>query len=321
MKHLIYIGSAAILAVMMSGCAVFNPQRESKTVTVKGSEATVVDNKTSADKTTAKTPAKKQPQTAADSRHESATSKKHAADKTAALADQLAGEWQIVSVDGKPLPALDDVPYIMFDKRDNRFYCSNGCNVLNGGWRVNADGRLEFSNSLSTMKYCADMGYDVLISSALDETKPADIKIERLGHETYLKFFNAKGGEIFSARKHNMEFLNGNWQIVSVGGKEINDEEATIFIDIAELKVHGNTGCNYFNGELFINPAKSNAIDFSRMATTRMACPKYEQEGAILLALEETASAIEGDAGHVILLNGAGKELMVLRHLDVAPQE
>lgn len=316
MKNLSYIGSAAMLAVVMSGCAVFNPQRESKTISVKGSEATVVDNKS-----TDKNIGKETKEPTANNHANAVSSKNQSGDKVSRLVAELAGEWQIVSVDGKALPALDEMPYINFDKRDNRFYCSNGCNVLNGGWSVNTDGRLEFTNALSTMKYCGDMGYDVLISSALDETKPADIKIERLGHETYLKFFNAKGGEIFSARKHNMEFLNGNWQIISVGGKDINDEEATLFIDIAQLKVHGNTGCNYFNGELFINPAKSNAIDFSRMATTRMACPKYEQEGAILLALEETASAIEGDGDRVILLNGAGKELMVLRRLEVTPQQ
>ena len=118
-----------------------------------------------------------------------------------------------------------------------------------------------------------------------------------------------------------MDFLNGNWQITSVSGKKIEGDDATLFIDIAELKVHGNTGCNFFNGQLFINPDKSNAIDFSNLITTRMACPNMEQESAILLALEDAATAIEGSEGRVMLLNTSGKELMTLKPLPIQTEE
>ncbi len=79
-------------------------------------------------------------------------------------------------------------------------------------------------------------------------------------------------------RRHNMEFLNGNWRVTAIDGQPIDDEEANVFIDIAELKIHGNTGCNYFNGAIYIDPARTNAIDFSDMGVTRMACHKAEQE-------------------------------------------
>ena len=48
-----------------------------------------------------------------------------------------------------------------------------------------------------------------------------------------------------------------------------------------------------------------------------MMCPNMEQESAILLALEETVSAIQGSEGNVMLLNSAGKELMTLRSIPV----
>ena len=67
----------------------------------------------------------------------------------------------------------------------------------------------------------------------------------------------------------------------------------------------------------YINPDKSNAIDFSNLGSTRMMCPNMEQESAILLALEETVSAIQGSEGNVMLLNSAGKELMTLRSIPV----
>ena len=233
------------------------------------------------------------------------------------LTEQLNGEWVIVSVAGKAVANTDEMPYVTFEKETGRFYASNGCNVLNGTYTVNGEGALKLENVLSTMKMCPETDYEAPLTKTLSGREKISIKINNLGHETYLHFLNSKGVELLSARKHNMEFLNGNWQITSVGGKAVNDEGANLFIDINELKVHGNTGCNFFNGVLYINPEKSNAIDFSNLATTRMACPNMEQESAILIALEEAVGAIEGSEGRVMLLNSAGKELMTLKPLPV----
>ena len=52
-----------------------------------------------------------------------------------------------------------------------------------------------------------------------------------------------------------------------------------------------------------------------------MACPNMEQESAILLALEDAATAIEGSEGRVMLLNNSGKELMTLKPLQVQTKQ
>ncbi len=123
---------------------------------------------------------------------------------------------------------------------------------------------------------------------------------------------------MMTLRRHNMEFLNGNWRVTAIDGRAIDDEEANIFIDIAELKVHGNTGCNYFNGDLYIDPQRSNAIDFSDMGVTRMACPKGDQERQMLVALEETKTAIAGDREDtVLLLDKAGKAVLTLKRIPM----
>lgn len=233
------------------------------------------------------------------------------------LGEHLNGEWVIISVAGKAIPTTDEMPYITFEKETEKFYASNGCNILNGTYKIGGDGNLALENVLSTMKLCPENDFEAPLTKALSGSEKINIKINELGHETYLRFFNSKGVELLSARKHNMDFLNGNWLITSVGGTTIDDEEATLFIDINELKVHGNTGCNFFNGVLYINPDKSNAIDFSNLASTRMACPNMQQESAILLALEETTGAIEGSEGRVMLLNSSGKELMTLKPAPV----
>lgn len=237
------------------------------------------------------------------------------------ISDMLNGEWIIVSAGGKSIETIDEMPYLTFEKSTGKFYASNGCNVLNGTFTLDDGNIIKFGNVLSTMKMCPETDYEGPITSALSGAESVVAKISELGHESYLTISNTKGTDLLIARKHNMEFLNGNWQIVSVSGKKIESEDATLFIDIAELKVHGNTGCNFFNGQLFINPDKSNAIDFSNLATTRMACPNMDQESAILLALEDAASAIQGSEGRVMLLSTTGKELMTLKPLPIQSEE
>ncbi len=277
------------IAASAASCSIFSPKGK----TVDGSSASAVQSGTAA-----------------------TTSNKAGAN----LPDLIAGEWVIISADGKPIGSVDDMPYVTFDKSSGRFYASDGCNVINGSYAVTSDGKLTLDNVLSTLKMCDGIEYEAAISSALSGAQPLSVKYSQLGHESFLSFTDAKGSEMIKARKHNMDFLNGNWQITSVNGKATEGDEATIFIDINELKVHGNTGCNFFNGQLFINPDKSNAIDFSDLASTRMMCPNMEQESAILLALEETVSAIQGNEGQVMLLNNKGKELMTLKSIPTDKQ-
>lgn len=262
-----------------------------------------------------------------DKKEVSATSQKKSSnnsnktDGTTNLGDFLNGEWIIVSAAGKTIETIDEMPYLTFEKSAGKFYASNGCNIINGTYSITDGDFVKFDNVLSTMKMCPDTDYEGPITTALSGLEVLKAKVSELGHESYLTLSNNKGVELLKARKHNMEFLNGNWQITSVSGKKIEGNDATLFIDIAELKVHGNTGCNFFNGQLFINPDKSNAIDFSNLITTRMACPNMEQESAILLALEDAATAIEGSEGRVMLLNTSGKELMTLKPLPLQTED
>ncbi|MDE6135426.1 MAG: META domain-containing protein, partial [Muribaculaceae bacterium] len=169
---------------------------------------------------------------------------------------------------------------------------------------------------LSTMKLCPDDRYGDLINSVINDNSRLVAECRRIGQDTYLSLMDSAGKTKMTLRRHNMEFLNGNWQITAIDGKEINDPEANIFFDIAELKVHGNTGCNYFNGDLYIDPMRSNAIDLSNMGTTRMACPKTSQETAMLAALESAASAIAGTAeGTALLLDSSGKQVLTLKRI------
>lgn len=225
------------------------------------------------------------------------------------------GQWTLVSVGDKQINAEDEQPYLHFDKA-GRFYASDGCNILNGDYTIRSNGSMTFDNILSTMKYCPEITYATSISSLIADKTQYAIDCQRIGQDTYLYFKDKDGKTLITYRRHNMEFLNGQWLVTSADGKKLDDEEANIFIDVTELKIHGNTGCNYFNGDLYIDPGRSNAIDFSNMGLTRMSCPKAEQEHRIIVALEQAASAIAGKKENtVLLLDRKGKEVMTLKRM------
>lgn len=233
--------------------------------------------------------------------------------------DKITGEWQIISVDGKLIVA-DEMPYINFEKSTQCFYAFDGCNVINGNYQILSDNKLALLNVLATMKYCPDIEYSSQITANLSGAEQLSFKIDKVGHESYLRFFKANNREIMSARKHNMDFLSGNWKILSVYGNNIDSDDASLFIDIHELKIHGNTGCNYFNGQIFLPTDKSNAVDFNNIKSTRMSCPNMQQESEIMLALEETAAAISDNDNRVIMLNADGKELIKLQEIEMQKQ-
>ncbi len=227
------------------------------------------------------------------------------------------GQWNIAAVGDHKIEVEEDIPYVNFQPSTGRFYASDGCNVLNGDYVMRSDGVMTFSNVLSTMKYCPDVEFAPLISAALADGAALASDCNRVGHDTYLYLRDSSGKVQLTLRRHNMEFLNGNWQVASIDGKPVENDECTVFFDISELKIHGNTGCNFFNGKIYIDPARTNSIDFSDMGTTRVACPNAAQESAMLVALESTTTARSGRDGRVaVLLDSEGNELMTLKRIQ-----
>lgn len=231
--------------------------------------------------------------------------------------EMIAGEWTIVRVKGQAVPQEDQMPYVNFDTSDGRFYASNGCNTINGEFKLNPDATLSLDHVATTMMLCQGVAFEHEISAILSGELKPQVKVSRVGHESYLTLSDPTVGISIEGRRHNMDFLNGQWRIAQINGKAINDEEANIFIDLGEMRVHGNTGCNFFNGEIYIDPSKTNSVEFGKMALTRMACPKFEQEQAMMLALEETVNAIQGDNDRVILLKAGGEPVIVLERQAV----
>lgn len=305
MKIINLITTLTLMATI-SSCSVLNSNKK-KDNTISGGEATRVETTTPQPGKQETTPAGNQAQTTPD---------KTAQAKTISDFDcRIGGEWTIIQVGKISIDRDENMPYVIFEPSKHQFYASNGCNTLNGSYTVDSLQQISFHNVLSTLRACPDVEYENAINALISEN-PVRIKFSEIGSESFIDFLNKEGQSAMRMRRGNLEYLNGQWDVESISGLKKLDTPASIFFDITELKLHGNTGCNIVNGDIYLDHRRPNSVDFSNMMTTRMACPYETQQTAMLVALEECAYAINDGTDKVILLNSEGKILMTLKKAD-----
>lgn len=225
----------------------------------------------------------------------------------------LDGEWIIVGVKKKEIHQDDDMPYIIFSDSEGRFYASNGCNILNGNYSYHTDSILTFSSVISSLKTCPDITYQNEISVVLNDGVAVKTKIENKDRETYLYLYSNANDLLLTLRRHNLEVINGQWEVIDINGIEVDGEKVNLFFDIPELSIHGNTGCNYFNGAIMIDPDVASAISFSEMGVTMRHCENAEIERNLLVALEQTETYTLKDKNTLSLNDSNGKALINLK--------
>ena len=231
------------------------------------------------------------------------------------IAREIAGEWVIISVGDTAIDRDEDMPYIIFEPSTGMFYAYNGCNNLSGSFSLTEKGELILGSGPSTMKYCGDVQYDHEINVVLG-TEGIRLKISHSGAETFLDVCR-HNQSIMRLRRGDLSFLNGNWAVDAIHGLDQLEVEATLFIDIYQHRIHGNTGCNYFNGDIYLDHRIGNAVDFSNLGVTRMACPYTAQETAMLVALEQAYTATPQGNDRVAILDDNGIALLILRRLPL----
>ncbi|MGN0224009.1 MAG: META domain-containing protein [Muribaculaceae bacterium] len=231
------------------------------------------------------------------------------------IAREIAGEWVIISVGDTTIDRDEDMPYIIFEPSTGMFYAYNGCNNLSGSFSLTDNDQLILGPGPSTMKYCGDVQFDHEINVVLG-TEGIRLKISHNGPETFLDVCH-NNQSIMRLRRGDLSFLNGNWAVEAINGLDQLEVEATLFIDIDQHRIHGNTGCNYFNGVIYLDHRIGNAVDFSNLGITRMACPHAAQESAMLVALEQAYTAMPQGHDRVVILDDQGIAQLTLSRLPL----
>lgn len=226
----------------------------------------------------------------------------------------VTGDWAIETVNGDTI-SNDTPAYLTFVPKEKRVYGNNGCNTINATYEYNqAEKKLDFSNLLTTMRLCnMERNSDEMINLALGNT--VSYTWSHQGDEYFLQFYDETGREVMTLMHQNFDFLNGTWLVTSIENEAVNNPDMQLVIDIAEKKLHGNTGCNILNGAIDIDMESANTISFHDIVTTRMACPDPEIQTRLLVALEDAAHAKPQDDKTVILLNLLREPVLTLKRL------
>lgn len=114
--------------------------------------------------------------------------------------------------------------------------------------------------------------------------------------------------------KTDAKKLEGKWKVVEVKGEKVAEEGMPqMNFNMAEKKLHGNTGCNLFNTTLTLDPDDVSAITIAPGASTMMACPNMDLETLVLQSMEQVRSVKAGkDESEMLLVDQDGNVLMVL---------
>lgn len=323
----IFIGLTSVATIVaMSGCDTFNnivnkskttthtvAEKVNKSVSLKERKATVAEKSTKNKSDNKVSDALIAQDAVLPRDREKLTQKKDTPTYTSAELAKgvLKGDWAIETVNGKPAVG-EKAPFLRFSPSENMVYGNNGCNSINGFYKYNAsDSTLSFSNMASTMMLCHQEGLtDYEIAAALELTKFYDWKI--VDNDFYLYFLNEAHHPVMSLMHQNFDFLNGTWHVVSINGAKVNSSNMNLVIDVDEGKIHGDTGCNILNGMMETDMEQVNSISFSRIATTRKACPDGNLETELLVALEDTSTAKPISKTAVLLLDSQGNEVLRL---------
>ena len=123
-------------------------------------------------------------------------------------------------------------------------------------------------------------------------------------------------GMMFSCSdvKTDVKKLEGKWNVVEVKGEKVLEEGLPqMDFNMAEKKLHGNTGCNLFNTTITLDPEDVSSITIAPGATTMMACPNMDLETSVLQSMDQVRSVKAGkDENEMLLVDQDGNVLLVL---------
>lgn len=78
-------------------------------------------------------------------------------------------KWKLIELSGKAV--ADSVngkePFLLLQKADGRYTASGGCNGLGGTFELLANGKIKFTQGMSTMMACEDMWVETDLNQAL----------------------------------------------------------------------------------------------------------------------------------------------------------
>ncbi len=225
----------------------------------------------------------------------------------------LDGEWNIVSVEGKPVVLTDgmDIPVIRFDTADGTISGNLSCNRMMGSFDVKAKpGTLDLSGIGATKMLCPDMTVEDNILSAFGKVKGYE-----MAPDSTMLLIDAEKAPVITLERPTVPELQGEYTVIAVADyvvgatDETETEPVVLTVDPAQGRFGCTTDCNTLMGKF---SSTDIGISFSDIAMTRMACPEAPVQEALVATLPQIKSAGNLANGNIGLYDENGQLMIIL---------
>lgn len=185
-------------------------------------------------------------------------------------------KWKLTELYSKPVAGTVNgkEPFIILQDTGNRYTASAGCNGLGGTFTLSGNGRIKFSQGMSTMMACENMEIETNLKKVLDQADNYTVNGNTL---SLIKAHMAPLARFRVMEESTLEqALNGIWELDYISGPKIAFEglypgkKPFITFNLADNKATGNSSCNNFSAAFTIEGSN---IRFNDPVSTRMACP------------------------------------------------
>lgn len=233
-------------------------------------------------------------------------------------AGRIYGEWIILSANGRTINLRDSAPYININSTDKKIYGEIGVNVINATFDVPEKGAISISDVEATRMPSSNVREENDIKTGLSEACTYTIA-KKKNDIYYLDILDKRGNVVIHAKRHNADIMSGVWKLDRLNGNDISSQNLEIVVDVPELKIHGNSGCNIFNGDIGLDRNKDWFIQFQNIIMSRMRCDesKMAVERDLMVALEEVEIIKRENNGKTIRLLDKNKtEILLLKKVE-----
>lgn len=226
---------------------------------------------------------------------------------------KMKGNWILAKINGGPINRMVDVPVLEVDLSMMRVSGNAGCNLYNGQIEKLTGSNIQLSKIASTRKACINKNIENDYLSAFDSI------VSYQADDATLRFLDKDGKELLSFIKKNENEVNRNlhdvWVAVRIDGNPINRMAAVprMEINLTEMRVSGNDGCNEYTGK--INEATAKSLEFGNLAVTKKMCMNMETADKFNKAMSQVAS-YQLNGLNLTFFDKNGKELVTFLKID-----
>lgn len=227
-----------------------------------------------------------------------------ASNRPAVETNKITGiKWMLIEIQGNPVAATinDKEPFILLEDTSNRYSASGGCNGLGGTFTISENGRITFSQGMSTMMACPDMKVETALKKVLQQTDNYTISGDTLSLN---KARMAPLARFIAVTEDKTTQLNGTWELDYISGAKIAfdglypTKKPVIAFSLPDNKATGNSSCNNFNVVFSLNGSN---IKFNDPTATLMACPGMGESAFFKTLKTITKYSITGDTLNLIM--------------------